>query len=169
MEMAEHEPAAGKIVEKHVWYAAGAGLIPVPLVDMAVITGINLNLIKALSAQYGVEFREDRGKAIVGALAGGLSAGVLAQNPVANGILRAIPLIGQTVAALSMSVFGGAFTYAVGQVFIQHYATGGTMLDFDTSKARTLMSEQFEKGKQLLRRKPAAAAEPPAGTAAAPA
>jgi hypothetical protein len=66
-----------------------------------------------------------------------------------------------------MSVFGGAFTYAVGQVFIQHYATGGTMLDFDTTKARTFMSEQYEKGKQLLRRKPATPSEP--ATEAAPA
>jgi uncharacterized protein (DUF697 family) len=163
--MSERDAAARKIVETHVWYAAGAGLIPVPLLDMAVITGINLNLIKRLSTHYGVEFKEDRGKAIIGALAGGLSTGVLAQNPAANTILRTIPLVGQTLATLSMSVFGGAFTYAVGQVFVQHYATGGTMLDFDAAKARTFVSEQYEKGKQLLRRnKPAAAA-----TEAAPA
>ena len=106
--MDQRDTAAQKIVEKHIWYAAGAGLIPVPLVDMAAITGINLNMIKALSAHYGVEFKEDRGKAIVGALAGGLSTGLLAQNPAATGILRAIPLVGQTIASLGMSAFGGA-------------------------------------------------------------
>ena len=153
--MDQRDTAAQKIVEKHIWYAAGAGLIPVPLVDMAAITGINLNMIKALSAHYGVEFKEDRGKAIVGALAGGLSTGLLAQNPAATGILRAIPLVGQTIASLGMSAFGGALTYAVGQVFVQHYATGGTMLDFDLAKARTFVADKYEQGKQMLRRKPA--------------
>lgn len=160
--MAERDIAANKIVEKHIWYAAGAGLIPVPLVDMAAITAVNLKMIKELSAHYGVEFKDDRGKAIVGALAGGISTGLLAQNPAATGILRAIPLIGQTIASLGMSVFGGAFTYAVGQVFVQHFATGGTMLDFDTAKAKTFVSDQYEKGKQMLRRKPAAEAAAPA-------
>ena len=160
--MAERDIAANKIVEKHIWYAAGAGLIPVPLVDMAVITAVNLKMIKELSLHYGVEFKEDRGKAIVGSLAGGISTGLLAQNPAATGILRAIPLVGQTIASLGMSVFGGAFTYAVGQVFVQHFATGGTMLDFDAAKAKTFVSEQYEKGKQMLRRKPAAEAAAPA-------
>lgn len=158
--MDERDTAAQKIVTTHVWYAAGAGLIPLPILDMAAITGINLKMIRELSTHYGVEFKEDRGKAIVGALAGGLSTGLLAQNPVATGVLRAIPLVGQTIASLSMSAFGGAFAYAVGQVFIQHYATGGTMLDFDSTKARTFIGDQYQKGRQMLRRKPAEPAEP---------
>jgi len=149
------ENAAQKIIERHIWYSAGAGLIPVPLLDMAVITGINVKMIKELSAHYGVEFKEDQGKAIVGSLAAGLSTGIVARSPVTTSFLRAIPLIGQTVAALGMSVFGGAFTYAVGQVFVQHYATGGTMLDFDLAKAKSYVGEQYQKGKQMLRRKPA--------------
>ena len=153
--MDERDAAAQPIVEKHVWYAAGAGLIPVPLVYMAAITAINLNMIKALSTHFGVEFTEDRGKAIVGALAGGASTGLLARNPTTTAMLRAIPLVGQTIASLSMSVFGAGLTYAVGQVFIQHYATGGTMLDFDTAKARTFFADQYEKGKRLLGGKPA--------------
>ncbi len=153
--MDTRDTAAQKIVERHVWYSAGAGLIPVPIVDMAAITAVNVKMIKELSTHYGVEFKEDRGKAIVGSLAGGLTTGLLAQNPAANTILRTIPLIGQTVAALSMSVFGSAFTYAVGQVFVQHYATGGTMLDFDLAKARTFVGEQYQKGKQMFRRKSA--------------
>jgi len=51
-----------------------------------------------------------------------------------------------------MSLFGAAFTYAIGKVFIQHYASGGTMLDFGTEKARTFVGEQYEKGKQFVKR-----------------
>lgn len=149
------DTAPQKIVERHIWYAAGAGLIPVPLLDMAVITGINVKMIKELAAHHGVDFKEDQGKAIIGGLAAGLATGVLAQSPATRTVLRAIPLVGQTIASLGMSAFGGAFTYAVGHVFIQHFATGGTMLDFDLAKAKTYVGEQYQKGKQMLRRKPA--------------
>jgi uncharacterized protein (DUF697 family) len=152
------DTAPHKIVERHIWYSAGAGLIPVPLLDMAAITAINVKMIKELSAHFGVDFNEDRGKAIVGGLAAGLSAGVVAQNPATTAVLRAIPLIGQTIASLGMSAFGAAFTYAVGHVFIQHYATGGTMLDFDLAKAKNFAGEQFQKGKQVFRRKSSAPA-----------
>jgi len=41
----------------------------------------------------------------------------------------------------------GASTYAVGQVFIQHFESGGTFLDFDPEKVKGYFAEQFEKGK----------------------
>lgn len=153
--MDERDSAAETIVETHVWYAAGVGLIPVPFIDMAAVTGVNLVMIKKLSATYGVEFKEDRVKAIIGAMAGGVSTGLLARSTAATTALRTIPLVGQVVASLRMSLYGSALTYAVGRVFVQHYAAGGTLLDFDPAKARAFFGEQLEKGKQLVKRKPA--------------
>ena len=127
---------------------------------MAAVTAINLRMLREIARIYEVDFAEDRVKAALGALAGGAGAGVLAQSAVATGLLRAVPVIGQTVAALRMSVYGSAFTYAVGKVFIQHYATGGTMLDFDPARVRAFFAEQFEKGKQVFRRQRPPAAEP---------
>lgn len=163
---------AEKIVQTHTWYAAGVGLVPVPVFDMAALTAVNLRMVHELSKAHGVEFKEDRVKAALASLAAGLGAGLLAQNAVATGVLRFIPLVGQTIATVRMSLFGAAFTYAVGSVFTRHFATGGTLLDFDAAKTKQYFSEQFEKGKQRFRRTPpvapesaAAAAEPTPATA----
>jgi uncharacterized protein (DUF697 family) len=165
--MSEKDVVAQDIVEKYMWWAVGAGLIPVPLVDLAAVTAIDLKMIKELSVEYGVEFDEDRGKAIVASLTGGVTSGVIARSMGVITFLKAIPLVGQSVAALSMSIFGGAATYAIGKVFIQHYASGGTMLDFDTETVRKFFSEQYQKGKNLVMRKSASDTAPaPAPTAA---
>ena len=44
---------------------------------------------------------------------------------------------------------GGATTYAVGKVFIEHFESGGTFLDFDPEKMRDHFQELYEEGKQL--------------------
>lgn len=158
--MDARDVAAQKIVEKHMWYAAGAGLVPVPYLDMAAITAVNVKMIKDLSETYGIAFVEERGKTLAASLLGGVGAGMIARNTTVNTVVRAIPLIGQGAAMLSMSIFGGAATYALGKVFVQHFVAGGTLLDFDPETARHYVSEQYQKGKRavLRQRTPAAAA-----------
>ena len=48
-----------------------------------------------------------------------------------------------------MPVFAGASTYAIGKVFIQHFESGGTFLDFEPAKVRAYFSQQFDKGRDL--------------------
>jgi hypothetical protein len=48
-----------------------------------------------------------------------------------------------------VSVFAGASTYALGQVFKRHYESGGTILDFDPARLKKMYKEQFEKGKKV--------------------
>ena len=55
---------------------------------------------------------------------------------------------------VTVPIFAGASTYAVGKVFHQHFASGGTFLDFDAEKTRGYFSQLFEQGKKV-------AAEPP--------
>ena len=52
----------------HLPWAMGAGLIPLPLVDLATITGIQLKMIAKISRVYGVPFAENRAKSIIAAL-----------------------------------------------------------------------------------------------------
>ena len=160
--MADRDAAAQEIVEKYVWWAAGAGLVPIPILDMAAITAVDVKMIKELSDVYGVAFTEERGKAVVVSLAGGVTAGLLARSAGVGRLIRMIPLVGQTVGALSMSLFGGAFTYAIGRVYVQHLTTGGTLLDFEPEKARAFIAEEYQKGKRVVlrRREPASAPAP---------
>ena len=146
----EQDGQAAKIVNKFMLWSMGAGIIPIPLVDMAAVTGVQLKMIKDLSNVYGVEFSEVRGKSIITALLGSivpnsLSAGFL------GSAFKLIPFIGLYAGSVSMSVFSGAATYAIGKVFTQHFASGGTFLNFDPEAMRQYFKEEFEKGKAKVK------------------
>lgn len=134
--MNDKDRAANEIVKRYALYAAGAGLIPVPLVDFAAITALELKLVQELAGLYEVEFKDDLVRPIVAALIGGYGSQSLGYG-VGRSALKAIPFIGQTIGLLSVSAFGGGLTWAVGKVFIQHFASGGTFLNFDPEKVRS--------------------------------
>lgn len=134
---------AQEIVKTHLLLAVGGGLIPVPLVDFAAVTGVQINMIRSLAKLYSVDFNEQIGKSIVSSLVG-TSLARLAASAV-----KAIPLIGSILGAASMSVLSGASTYAVGQVFIQHFGKGGTLDDFNPEQVKSKYQEEFERGKEF--------------------
>jgi hypothetical protein len=43
-----------------------------------------------------------------------------------------------------MPGFAAAVTWAMGRVFIQHFETGGTLLDFNAEKMRDYFKSEFE-------------------------
>ena len=49
--------------------------------------------------------------------------------------------------SFSAVTFGS--TYAVGKVFQTHFASGGTLLNFDPVKARELYKTEFQEGAQM--------------------
>jgi uncharacterized protein (DUF697 family) len=132
--------------KNHILMAMGVGLVPLPVVDLVGVVAVQLDLIKKLSTEYGVPFRQDRGKAILSSLLGGLFP--VAAGEVVISLLKFIPLIGQTAGAVAAPVLFGASTYAVGKVFVQHYESGGTILDFDAGKMKKSFTEQFCAGKE---------------------
>ncbi|MEZ5671856.1 MAG: hypothetical protein R3E08_05540 [Thiotrichaceae bacterium] len=44
---------------------------------------------------------------------------------------------------------GGAATYAIDKVFVQHFESGGTFLDFDPEAVREHFAAEFAKGKDV--------------------
>jgi uncharacterized protein (DUF697 family) len=132
--------------KNHILMAMGVGLVPLPVVDLVGVLAVQLDLISKLSAEYGVPFRKDRGKAILTSLLGGLFP--VAAGEVVISLLKFVPLIGQTTGAVTMPILVGASTYAVGKVFVQHYEAGGTILDFDAGKMKKTFTEQFCAGKE---------------------
>jgi hypothetical protein len=46
-----------------------------------------------------------------------------------------------------MPAVAAASTWATGKVFIRHFESGGTFLDFDPAKARAYYAEEYEAGK----------------------
>ena len=50
-----------------------------------------------------------------------------------------------------MAIFSGAYTWALGRVFIQHFESGGTFLNFDAEKVREHFKAEFEEGRKMAK------------------
>ena len=143
--MTENETQAQEIVKKYMYWSMGAGLIPIPVADLAAVTAIQLKMISDLANQYKLKFSKDAGKALLGSLVGG--GGSAAVGGMAASTAKGLPLIGQAAGVLAMPAIAGASTYAVGKVFISHFESGGTLLDFDPEKMRAHFEQEKEKAK----------------------
>lgn len=141
---------ANDLVKKWMWWTMGAGLIPVPFVDLAAVSGVQLKMLSDLSKLYDVRFSENKGKAIISALLGSVVPNSLAAGGIGS-MLKMIPLVGTIIGGVSMSLFSGAATYAIGKSFIQHFESGGTFLDFDPVKVKEYFNTQFEEGKVVAK------------------
>jgi|SRR4051812_18950540 uncharacterized protein (DUF697 family) len=135
------EKVALQLVNTYMGWSVGAGLIPMPLVDLAAITSVQLKMIHSISKLYGVPFARDAAKSIIGALVGGGSSTALAV-PAASA-LKIVPVVGQIAGALTEPALAAATTYALGKVFIQHYETGGNLLNFNAQDLRQYYHEQL--------------------------
>ncbi|MCP4158270.1 MAG: DUF697 domain-containing protein [bacterium] len=142
------ELGANKIVKKYVLWATGAGLIPFPFFDLGAVSAAQLKMLHSMGKHYGVEFKENRVKSIVATLIGTLGAHSLRQGAITN-FIKSIPIIG-FVGSYSFALYSGALTYAIGKVFIQHFESGGTFLDFDPKKVKEHFKKLFEDGKNAV-------------------
>jgi hypothetical protein len=50
-----------------------------------------------------------------------------------------------------MALTSSASTYAIGQVFVSHYETGGTNENFDAEAFRKLYEQELKKGKEMAK------------------
>lgn len=140
----ERSKHADTIIRNHVVWSMGAGLIPVLVADIFAVSALQLDMIRQMCKVYGVDFSETQGKAIVTALTSTTLARITAGS-----LVKMIPVVGSVIGGVTVSVFAGASTYALGQVFKRHFESGGTILDFDPARLKKLYKEQFEKGKKV--------------------
>jgi uncharacterized protein (DUF697 family) len=157
------DEAASKLVDRFSLWSGAAGLIPLPFVDIVAVGGVQLEMLRRLSDIYGVPFIENRGKSIIASLAGSVLPASTATTT-AMGVtsaLKSIPGIGTAISAFTMPVFSAGATYVIGKVFIQHFASGGTLLDFNPPDYREFIKAQKEKWNSRSR---GSAAAPPAAS-----
>jgi uncharacterized protein (DUF697 family) len=143
-EMMHEKVKADQIVRSHVLWSMGAGLIPLPLFDLAAVAAIQMDMLQQLAALYKVDYSKSMGKTFVSALTGSTFAKIGAT------LIKSIPGIGTILGGISMSALSGASTYAVGQVVINHLETSGDFLNIDLAWAKRAYSEAFEEGKKVV-------------------
>ncbi len=139
---------AEKLLKRYMYWSMGFGLIPVPLVDLATITGTQIRMVSKMSEIYDVPFAEHRAKNIVTPLIA--SVGIA---PIATGVLgsfiKFIPVVGTLAGAVSLPIVAGATTYAVGKVFIMHFESGGTLFDLDPKSVKEYYRQMFNEGAKV--------------------
>jgi uncharacterized protein (DUF697 family) len=125
---------ANAIVERHANYSAIGGLIPVPIANIAGITAIIVRMVKSLSELYGVPFERNRARAIVIGLMGGVMPTGLATAAVST-LIYLVP--GHNLVGLAVSsVTASACARSIGQLFIEHFENGSTLVDFPAAILR---------------------------------
>ena len=140
-----HEQAQS-IIRSQMYWCLGAGLIPLPLLDLTTVTMLQMDMVRQLCQLYGVSYDEAQGKARIIALAGGTLPRVAAS------LIKAIPIVGTLAGALSESILSAASAYAVGQVFTRHFEAGGTLQNFSVAQFREIYAEMLEIGKSVAQR-----------------
>jgi len=138
---------ANEIVAYHVQWSLGLGLVPIPLIDAVAILITQVRMLKKLSDHYGIACSENHVKILVTSLIGGTNSGLIGGKFLIS-MTKLVPGIGTFIGITAMSALSGSITYAVGQVFIQHFESGGTFLDFDPKKVKEYFMTKFEEGKK---------------------
>jgi uncharacterized protein (DUF697 family) len=133
--------SAQSVVNTSVMLAAGAGAIPVAGWDIAAIAGVQLKMLADISKIYGKPFTENVGKSTLTALIGTLAPGILAKSS-----FKTLPGVGQFFGMISVPLYSGAITYAVGRVFIAHYESDGTLLTFSPKDFSSRLAQEVQSG-----------------------
>jgi uncharacterized protein (DUF697 family) len=141
---------ASKLVDRFALWSGVAGLIPVPVVDVLCVGGLQVQMLRRLSQIYDIEFSENRGKALIAALAGTMIPATSGMG--AASAMKAIPVVNILAAGFVMPVLSAGASYAIGKAFIQHFESGGTLLDFNPPDYREFVKAQKQMWESRLKR-----------------
>jgi uncharacterized protein (DUF697 family)/predicted flap endonuclease-1-like 5' DNA nuclease len=133
---------ANDIIVRRTMYAAGTGLIPIPIVDAAALLGVQMYMIRDIAKIYKLEFKEQRVKFLINTLVGDVAT---------VSLFKFIPGLGTFLGGTSFLIIGAASTYALGQVFIKHFEEGGTLLNFDPVASESFFKKKVAEGKNIVK------------------
>jgi uncharacterized protein (DUF697 family) len=142
IDAAERKGRARKLVERFSLYSGVAGLLPVPVVDIAAVGGVQLQMLRRISQLYDIPFSKNRVKAIVASFAGTMI-------PASTGLgvaslVKSVPVAGTAIGAMTAPALSVGATYVIGMTFVEHFARGGTLLDFEPPDHREFIKAAAE-------------------------
>jgi uncharacterized protein (DUF697 family) len=141
----DREQEARHIIRNYVYGNAAVGLIPLPMLDLVALTGVQLKMVHSLAQLYGVEFKSDAVKSILLSLAGSLGA-LTVGTGLFMSAMKVVPALGMTLGFLAFPACTAAFTYAVGRAFVMHFEAGGNILNFDAKAMHVYFKKFYQEG-----------------------
>lgn len=146
---AQIDEKAYSIIKEHTYWAVATGMLPIPLLDIAAVTAVQLDMLKQLATFYEIDYSEVQGKSWISSLTAATMSSVLAR--VGASAIKTIPFVGSVIGMSAMAVLSGASTYAVGQVFARHFEDGGSFLDFNSEDFKQVYEDMMSEGKEFAK------------------
>jgi len=123
--------------------SSGTGFIPIPILDIAAVTGVQVLMVRDIAYLYQVDFNPKLAKPAISLLLSNITTIPLAG--ITGSLLKIVPGVGSILGGLSMFAFYSASTYALGKVFAGHFEQGGTLEDFDAKAFKEQFVQIFKK------------------------
>lgn len=140
---------AHNTVNKYALGSMAVAIVPLPLVDLVAVSGVQLKMVHNIAKQYEVPFSRDLVKPLIASLLGDIITVTMAKY-VATNLVKLVPVAGQISGFASSAALFGAATYAVGKIFVEHFESGGTFLNFEADKMKNHLQQLFEEGQQFV-------------------
>ncbi|HZQ11627.1 MAG TPA: YcjF family protein [Pseudolabrys sp.] len=132
------------VIKRLSLWSGAAGLIPVPFVDLAAVGGVQVEMLRRISKIYDVPFSKNIGKALISGAIGSMvpaSSGIGAAS-----LIKGVPGLGTAISAITMPALSVGASYAIGMAFIQHFESGGTLLDFEPPDYKEFLKADPDRG-----------------------
>jgi uncharacterized protein (DUF697 family) len=136
------------LVKNHVIAAMAIGTLPLPLIDIAALTALQLRMIARLSKLYDIPFSQNIAKSVTTSLLGAIIPG--AAQRWSWSLLKFIPLIGVALGTITSTTMAGTTTYAVGRAFIRHFEQGKSFLTLRIEDIRQDVQSFMQKAKDVV-------------------
>ncbi len=138
--------AADHTIKYYCYWSFSTALIPVPIVDLAAMSAIQLKMIAELSELYEVPFSQGLAKkALATLVASGSSSSFVS-------LAKLVPGIGYFGLAIPLATLNVSYTYAVGKIFAQHFQSGADLESFDPNTQKANFKEKLAEGKEYARK-----------------
>lgn len=138
---------ANDTIKSYVIASMALGMVPMPIFDLVALIGVQLKMVHSLCHQYDVNYSKNIGKSLISSLVAGVLP--LTATIALSSMLKIIPGFGSLASGASVALFGGALTYAIGIVFVHHFESGGSLLDFNVAKYRERFKKAVAEGKSV--------------------
>ena len=109
--------AAHRVVIGAAAAAAAAGASPIPFSDAALLVPIQIGMLAAISASFGVELSKAFFRTLVAAMAGTTGA-TFAGRAIVSNLLKFIPGVGSVAGGAISATTAGGLTTALGELYI---------------------------------------------------
>jgi uncharacterized protein (DUF697 family) len=138
--------AVDKIVRERATLCAAVALEPVPLLDLAIVLPLHLQMIVQIGKVYGFQLSKERAKEIVVEFASAIAV-TYATRTAARSVLKFVPILGPVLNA--PMVFTS--TYALGMLAERYFrARRADLPPLEKLEAQKLAREFLEQGKKTF-------------------